>query len=177
MCGVVFAPRIEPTLSCVLKGSDVTEFSRNGSRGRGGGLDQRRRIAVGVEKNFTTAGVRRGDAAIIYAHRAALFMAVLAGSSILIRIWPRTDQLEDGPHWTCGLCGTSDSVSADSTQLKNLWRRQCVRRTIFRKVQVRVEGGLFATRPTVCHCATCQGSSYTKNEYSLFYRQIFLKKW
>ncbi len=30
---------------------------------------------------------------------------------------------------------------------------------------------LFATRPTVCHWATCQGSSYTKNEYSLFYQK------
>ncbi len=24
----------------------------------------------------------------------------------------------------------------------------------------------------LCHCATCQGSSYTKNEYSLFYQKF-----
>ncbi len=29
---------------------------------------------------------------------------------------------------------------------------------------------LFATR--LCHCATCQGSSYTKNEYNLSYRKF-----
>ncbi len=48
--------------------------------------------------------------------------------------------------------------------IKNLWRRKCVRRVIFRNVEVRVEGG--------CHCATCQESSYTKNEYSLSYRKF-----
>ncbi len=30
----------------------------------------------------------------------------------------------------------------------------------------RVEGGLQHVQ--LCHCATCQGSSYTKDEYSLF---------
>ncbi len=34
--------------------------------------------------------------------------------------------------------------------LKNLWRRKCVRRAIFRTVEVRVEGG--ETRPTVSLC-------------------------
>ncbi len=42
-----------------------------------------------------------------------------------------------------------------------------------------VEGGfppstltLFATRPTVSLCVSCQGSSYTKNEYSFFYQKF-----
>ncbi len=52
---------------------------------------------------------------------------------------------------------------------KNLWRRKCVRRAIFRNVEVRVEG---AQHVQLCHCATCQGSSYTRNEYNLFYQKF-----
>ncbi len=57
---------------------------------------------------------------------------------------------------------------------KNLWRRKCVRRDIFRTIEVRVEGGvlqplLCLQHVQLCHCATCQGSSYTKNEYDLFF--------
>ncbi len=47
---------------------------------------------------------------------------------------------------------------------KIFWRRKCVKR--------RVEGHFFfATRP-LGHCATCNGSSYTKNEYNLFYQKL-----
>ncbi len=61
-------------------------------------------------------------------------------------------------------------------QEKNLWRRKCVRRAIFRNVEGLKGRGpfnltLFATRP-LGHCATCQGSSYTKNEYNLFYQKL-----
>ncbi len=63
---------------------------------------------------------------------------------------------------------------------KNLWRRKCVRRKIFRNVEVRVEWrGRSPLQPLLClqhlqlcHCAICQGSSYTKNEYSFFYRKF-----
>ncbi len=47
---------------------------------------------------------------------------------------------------------------------KNLWRRKCVRRAIFRTVQE----GLKGAKP----CATYLGSSYTKNEYSHFYQKF-----
>ncbi len=30
---------------------------------------------------------------------------------------------------------------------------------------------MFATRP-LGHCTTCKGSSYTKNEYNLFYHKL-----
>ncbi len=50
---------------------------------------------------------------------------------------------------------------------KNPWRRKCVRIAIFWNVEVRVEGDI-----QLCHCAICQGSSYTKNEYRLFIRNL-----
>ncbi len=58
--------------------------------------------------------------------------------------------------------------------LKNLRRRKCVRWAIFRNIEVKVEGGFlsfFATQ-SLGHCAICQGSSYTKNEYNLFYQKL-----
>ncbi len=50
---------------------------------------------------------------------------------------------------------------------KNLWRRNCLRRAIspFQPL-------LCLRHVQLCHCATCQGSSYTKNEYSLFYQKF-----
>ncbi len=62
---------------------------------------------------------------------------------------------------------------------KILWRRKYVRREIFRTVEVRVEGGLSPVHPLLClqhvqlcHCVNFQGSSYTKNKYSLFYQKF-----
>ncbi len=50
---------------------------------------------------------------------------------------------------------------------------KCVRRAIFWNVEVRVEGGeAYLQHIQLCHCATCQGSSYTKNEYNLFYQKF-----
>ncbi len=43
-----------------------------------------------------------------------------------------------------------------------------MRREIFRTLDVRVEGGEVQR----CYCATCQRSSYTKIEYSLFYQKF-----
>ncbi len=81
-----------------------------------------------------------------------------------------------------GTCGASyhqknlkfkhDGTTCDQ---KILRRRKCVRRAIFRNVEVRVR----PLHPSLClkhvqlyHCATCQGSSYTKNEYGLFYQKF-----
>ncbi len=49
------------------------------------------------------------------------------------------------------------------------WRRKCVRREIFRNIKVRTFShfNLYFYLPRGC-CATCKGSPYTKNEYSLF---------
>ncbi len=61
------------------------------------------------------------------------------------------------------------TVSSFPTNLKNLWCRKCVRRAIFQNVEVRVTS--FATWP-LDHCATCKVSSYSKNEYKLFYQKL-----
>ncbi len=68
---------------------------------------------------------------------------------------------------------------------KKLWRRKCVRRGIFRTL-LPLQPLLCLQHVQLCHCATCQGLSYTKNEYGLFYqkfdaeyffiRQFFRKK-
>ncbi len=68
----------------------------------------------------------------------------------------------------CGQCGNLISYQAAMADGQNLWPRKCVRRAIFRNIEVRVEEG------ELCHCATCQVSSYTKNEYSLFIRNLML---
>ncbi len=52
---------------------------------------------------------------------------------------------------------------------KNLWRRKCVRRAI--PIEEGRSKGLLATWP-LGHCASCKGSSYTKNEYNLFYQKL-----
>ncbi len=61
---------------------------------------------------------------------------------------------------------------------KSLAQEYCVRREIFWNIKIRVERGFapltltyFATWALV-HCATCQESSYTKNEYNLFYQKL-----
>ncbi len=52
---------------------------------------------------------------------------------------------------------------------KNLWRTKCVRRAIFRSL---LQPLLCLQHVQLCHCATSQGSSYSKNEYSLFYQKF-----
>ncbi len=53
----------------------------------------------------------------------------------------------------------------DGEHTKNIWRRKCFRRAIFRNVEVT----LFATWPLGrCASATCKGSSYATNEYNFF---------
>ncbi len=106
-------------------------------------------------------------------------------------------QLLDSGHWHCRivpqlLCkrpnvirlfevlhGGARKIRMVKKKIKNLWRRKCVRRGIFRNVEVRVEGSEAPLNPYfVCnssklyHCVTCLGSSYTKNEYSLFYQEF-----
>ncbi len=61
---------------------------------------------------------------------------------------------------------------------KNLQRRKCFGRAIFQNAEVKVEGGFAASTLTLfvtwllIHCGTCQGLSYTKNEYNLFYHKL-----
>ncbi len=60
----------------------------------------------------------------------------------------------------------------EKLQKKFLAQEVRQKRKIFRNVEVRVEGGetnfnqplLCLQHVQLCHCATCQGSSYTKNE-------------
>ncbi len=57
---------------------------------------------------------------------------------------------------------------------KNLWRRTCVRKAIFRNVEVRVRPiqPLLFLPPGFNRCATCKGSSFTKNEYNISYQKL-----
>ncbi len=60
---------------------------------------------------------------------------------------------------------------------KKLWRRKCIRRGIFRTVEVRVKEVIAPFNPYfLCNRAKgslCDlGSSYTKNEYNLFYQKL-----
>ncbi len=55
---------------------------------------------------------------------------------------------------------------------KNLWRRKCVRRAIFRTVGVSCPLQPLLCLQSLCHCATCNGSSYNKNKYNLFLSEI-----
>ncbi len=60
---------------------------------------------------------------------------------------------------------------------ENLWRRKCVKRAIFRNIEVirPLQPLLCLQHVQLCQCATCQGSSYTKNEYSFFYQKFDAK--
>ncbi len=48
------------------------------------------------------------------------------------------------PHLPTVVCPSTGNLS-DERKKKNLWCRKCVRRAIFRIVEVRVEGGLART--------------------------------
>ncbi len=57
--------------------------------------------------------------------------------------------------------------------IKNLWSRKCVRRAIFWNTELKVPFNPYL----VCNMAArslrdCQRSSYTKNEYNLFYQKL-----
>ncbi len=71
----------------------------------------------------------------------------------------------------------SQKLKQTNWKRKNLWRREYVRRALFRNV----EGSNGALPPSTLtlfvtwllgHCATYQGSSYIENEYNLFYHKL-----
>ncbi len=65
--------------------------------------------------------------------------------------------------------------SSEKKYLKNLWRRKCVRRAIFRNVEVRVEVGYFVCNTS--HCVTVRpvrGHLAPKMNIAFFIRNLTL---